>query len=202
MIRTRVVGDVSGLPDHAFGLRSIVFWGIIGFMVVEGSAFLLAAGSYLYLRGQNAAWPPEPIAPPDLLFGTLFTVIMVLSEIPNRWLARQAQAQRKARVQAGVALMVALGLVLLVPRAFEFPHLNVRWDQNAYGSVTWLLMVLHTVHLITDWVDTMVLGAWLFTHEMGPTEFSEVNDNCAYWTFVVWSWLPIYAMVYLAPRFL
>ena len=56
--RTRVVGDVSGLPDYAFGLRSLIFWGVMGFMAVEGTAFLLAAGTYLYLRG-----PAELVVP-------------------------------------------------------------------------------------------------------------------------------------------
>jgi heme/copper-type cytochrome/quinol oxidase subunit 3 len=32
--------------------------------------------------------------------------------------------------------------------------LNVSWDANAYGSVVWLLLGLHTTHLITDTIDT------------------------------------------------
>jgi heme/copper-type cytochrome/quinol oxidase subunit 3 len=200
--RTRVVGDVSGLPDYAFGLRSLIFWGVMGFMAVEGTAFLLAAGTYLYLRGPAGSWPPEPIAPPDLLWGTVFTIVLVLSEIPNRWLNRQACNQRAAPVRWGTVLMTVLGLVLIGLRALEFPHLNVRWDANAYGSATWLLMVLHTAHVITDLADTAVVMVWLFTHEIRGAEYSDVSDYCAYWTFVVVTWLPLYALVYWAPRVL
>jgi heme/copper-type cytochrome/quinol oxidase subunit 3 len=200
MIRTRAVGDLSSLPTSAFGLRSVIFWGVVGFMCVEGAAFLLAAGAYLYLRGASASWPPEPVAPPDLLFATLFTVLLVASEIPNRWLARQARAKREREVRWGTVLMILLGLVLCLLRAFEFPHLNVRWDQNAYGSVTWLLVVLHTTHLITDLADTIVVCVWFFTHPLDDDQFSDANDNCAYWTFVVATWLPLYALVYLSPR--
>lgn len=202
MIRNRVVGDISGLPTTAFGVRSLIFWGIMGFMAIEATAFVLAAGSYLYIFGQADSWPPKPIPPPDLVYGTLFTVLLVLSEIPNRWLNRQAKAQREKPVRSGTVVMVALGLLLAVVRAFEFAHLNVRWDQNAYGSVTWLLIFLHSTHVITDLADTIVVCAWLFTHEIGGNQFSDASDNCAYWTFVVVTWLPLYALIYWAPRVL
>jgi cytochrome c oxidase subunit III len=202
MIRTRVVGDLSELPTSAFGLRSLIFWGVVGFMVVEGTAFLLAAGAYLYLVEHSATWPPEPFVPPRLLFGTLFTVLLVLTEVPNRWLGRKAREKQEGPVKWGLTLMCALGLVLVLIRAFEFTTLNVRWDQNAYGSATWLLIVLHAAHLITDLTDSIVVAVWLFTHGIGDDQFSDVNDNCAYWSFVVWTWIPVYALIYWAPRLL
>ena len=36
-------------------------------------------------------------------------------------------------------------------------HAHVRWDDNAYGSILWLILGLHTTHLITDFADTVVL---------------------------------------------
>ena len=37
--------DVASLPDHAFGNRSILWWGTLGFMATEGMAFALAAAT-------------------------------------------------------------------------------------------------------------------------------------------------------------
>ena len=54
---THIVGSLSGLPDSAEGPRHIVWWGNIGFMLIEGTAFVLAAGTYLYLRSQSHDWP-------------------------------------------------------------------------------------------------------------------------------------------------
>ena len=88
----------------------------------------------------------------------------------------------------------------MVLRGFEFPHLNARWDYDAYGSVVWALMLLHTLHLITDFIDTAMLVVFLFTHPLCDERYSDADDDCVYWTFVVVSWLPIYLLVYWAPR--
>jgi cytochrome c oxidase subunit 3 len=97
--------------------------------------------------------------------------------------------------------MSVLGIVPLVVRAFEFPALNVSWDSNAYGSIVWTLLGLHTTHIITDLVDTLVLAALMFTrHGENPRRFGDVQDNVMYWNFVVVAWLPIYGCIYWMPR--
>jgi cytochrome c oxidase subunit 3 len=201
-IPVEVVGDVSGLPKSAMGPRSLLWWGTFGFMLIEGTGFLLAAGAYLYVRGQGGSWPPSGERPPDLGTGAIFTVLLVLSAIPNIWLSRMAKQKKHLQVRWGVVLMTVLAAILTVIRGYEFTHLNVRWDHDAYGSVTWLLLFLHTTHLLTDLGDTAVLGAWLFTHEIGDDQFSDVNDNAGYWNFVIITWLPIYLLIYWGPRLL
>jgi cytochrome c oxidase subunit III len=195
----RVIGDLSGVKAHGFGFKSLWGWGLLGFMLVEGMAFLLAGGAYIYLMTQAQRWPLDS-APPALLYGTLFTLIMLASQWPN-WRMDKASHARDARgVKHGMVIMSAIGVVLLLVRALEFMHLNTRWDQDAYGSIVWALMVLHTVHIITDLIDTIALAVFLHTHPIPPERFSHVEDNASYWLFVVITWLPLYALVYWAPR--
>jgi len=196
----RVVGDVAHFPGSATGARHLVWWGNLGFMLIEGTAFLLAGGAYLYLMGHSPGWPPQGDGLPDLLGGTVFTLCLLASELPNRWLSAQAKAKNERHVRLGSLLMTGLGLILIGIRALELGHLNVRWDQDAYGSVVWMLMVLHTSHVATDLGDTGVQMVWLFTHEIGDDQYADVSDNCNYWTFVVLAWLPIYILVYWMPR--
>jgi cytochrome c oxidase subunit 3 len=197
-----VIGDLSDLPTSAMGPRSLLWWGTFGFMLIEGTGFLLAAGAYLYLRGQTGHWPPPTDAPPDHLYGALFTILLLASALPNHWVTAKAREKREGAVRWGVALMTLIGVLLTVLRGFEFAHLNVRWDADAYGSVTWLLIFLHATHLFTDLGDTAVLAVWLFTHEIGDEQYSDVADNAGYWAFVVITWLPIYLLVYWGPRWL
>ena len=90
----------------------------------------------------------------------------------------------------------------MVLRWFEFRSLNSTWDANAYASVTWTLLGLHTVHLLTDWFDTAVLAVLMFSGLAEGKRFMDVSENCDYWYFVVFTWLPIYAVLYFAPRIL
>lgn len=197
---SRLVGDLAYLPGHADGARHVVWWGNLGFMLIEGTGFLLAIGAYLYLQSQSPAWPRGGDALPGLTWSGLFTGGLLLSVIPNIWVLRQARQKREGRVRIGVLAMTLIGLALAVARWFELQHLGVRWDHDAYGSVVWLLMVLHTSHIVTDLGDTAVQAAWLYTHEVGADQFSDVEDNANYWSFVVLAWLPIYGLIYWLPR--
>jgi len=195
----RVIDDLSNVKAYGFGFKSLWGWGLLGFMLVEGMAFVLAGGAYIYLMTQAPRWPLDS-APPALLYGTIFTLIMIASQWPNVRVDKAAHDRDAPGVRRGVVVMTLIGIALMVVRAFELANLNTRWDQDAYGSIVWALMVLHTVHLLADLVDTAVLAVFLHTHPIPPERFSHVEDNASYWLFVVISWLPLYLLVYWAPR--
>jgi cytochrome c oxidase subunit III len=192
--------DLSDLPGHGHGARSITFWGIGAFMLIEGAAFALALTAYFFLMMQETEWPSSA-APPDLLWGTIAAAVMVVSVAPNIWIQRVAEQERLKDARIGLVIMCAVGFVLLAIRAMEFSALNVRWDRNAYGSIVWALIVLHTLHLVTDWIDTLVLTVLMFTgHGRLGRSFVDVEENALYWHFVIVSWVVIYAVVYWTPR--
>ena len=198
--RSRAVMDLSRLPTYAFGSRSPMWWGTLGFILIESAAFLLAISAYFYLAAGVPDWPIGA-PPPDLLAGTLLTIVLVLSAIPNHFVERWARAEDMWKVRMGLVIMSILGVVPLVLRGFEFASLNILWNVNAYGSILWGLLGLHTLHLLTDVVDTLVLTALMFTrHGYSGKRFSDVSDNAFYWDFVIISWLPIYALIYWVPR--
>ena len=62
------------------------------------------------------------------------------------------------------------------------------------------LLTLHTVHMVTDFVDTAVLAVLMFTGPLTGRRFVDVSENAGYWWFVIGAWLPIYFTIYLVPR--
>ena len=125
-------------------------------MIIEGMVFALVIVSYLYLKGRVPHWPPSGPGP-ALRWGTLNTVILIASCFPNALAKKAAEKMDLAGVRLWLAVCVAFGLAFNVVRAFEFTTLNVRWDSNAYGSIVWLALGFHTVHVVTDFLDTGVL---------------------------------------------
>jgi cytochrome c oxidase subunit III len=198
-MRHRPVQDLSGLPDYAFGPRMTMWWGTLGFCALEGTGFALAAGRYLYLVWLNPQWPLADV-PPDLLWSSLLTAVLVASAWPNHLAGAAAKEEDLPRVRLLLVAMSVIGVVILAIRAFEFGTLHVRWDQNAYGSIVWALLGLHTAHILTDVIDTFVLTALMFTRHAHGKRFSDMEDNAFYWNFVILSWLPIYILIYWVPR--
>jgi len=200
-LKPRAVLDVSALPNVVFGTSSTTWWGIIGMMAIEGGVFALVIAAYFYLHSRTTTWPPGDL-PPDLLWGSLNTAIFLLSVIPNEWYKRRAHKGDVRAVQIGLVVMTLIGVANLAVRYMELRHLNCDWSQTAYGSAVWLLMGLHVAHLITDWVDTVVLTALFFSPHIEGKRFVDAAENAAYWYFVVITWIPIYLVIYWAPRWL
>ena len=196
----RVVADLSRLPLHGLGSASPTWWGTLAFMLLEGTGFALAVAIYLYLYTLSLEWPlGAPV--PDLGPGTILTVMLLLSVVPNLKLARWAKQRELFKVLIGLIVMSIAAILPLIPRWYEFPALHTLWDSNAYGSITWVLLGLHTTHVLTDLGDTLVLTVLMFTrHGPNKKRFGDVGDNAMYWNFVVVAWLPIYACIYWVPR--
>lgn len=198
-MKEQVVRDVSSLPTFGFGSKSTPWWGTLAFVGLEGMGFAIIIAAYLFLVATNANWPLSS-PPPNLWAGTLNTVVLVVSVVPNIWASHVAKRFDLRLVRVALIVMSVIGLATLAIRGFEFGNLNVRWDSDAYGSVVWVVLGLHTTHLATDIGDTIVLTVLMFTRHATPRRFSDVTDNVFYWNFVILAWLPLYLLLYWAPR--
>ena len=199
--QVRFTDSVAELPTHKFGPSSLTWWGIIGYMIVEGGFFALAFAAYFFLMGHEQGWPPEGRKAPDLLAGTIFTIVILLSEIWNTKIKKAAHERDVPAIRRLMPVIIGIGAVLLIIRGFEFNSLNVRWTDDAYGSIIWALLFLHTTHLVTDWGDTIVLWALMMT-PLGyeGRRLVDTDENSLYWRYVWLLWIPIYLMIYWVPR--
>jgi cytochrome c oxidase subunit I+III len=190
--------DVARLPTYGYGHRALTWWGTAGMMLIEGVVFLGAIAAYFYLRQRNDLWPPDE--PPALLWGTLNLAVLLASTLANQWTKRRSEREDLRGTRIGIAVCVAFGIALLGIRAFEFLGLNTTYTDSAYGSITYALLTLHTAHLVTDFIDTLVLAVLMFRGPLEGRRFVDVSENCLYWWFVVVSWIPVYLTIYIAPR--
>lgn len=197
MIIGRPVINIANLPNFAFGNRSILWWGTMGLVAIEGTVFAMGIVTYLYLRGRSPEWPPNLDAP-GLFWGTLNTAILLASAWPNHWTKQQTERLDLRKTRVGLLVCLGFAVAFLAVRVLEFGALNCRWDTNAYGSIVWTLMGLHSAHLLTDFIDSVVLTAVMFVRP-SPKRHVDVSENAVYWHFVVLSWLPIYVVIYFGP---
>ena len=199
--------DVSELPKHRFDTHAPLWWGNLWLLAIETTMFGIAFATYFYLQQNFQLWPPpltstvygiDPV--PDLTAGTLNVVLLLASCAPMYLVDRAARRGNKRAAQVWLAVCLALGVVMFVLRAYEFPAMKFRWDSNAYGSITWTILVLHTVHLLTTWLEAVLLATWIFTKPFDLHHRVDLTAVAVYWYWVALVWVPFYVVLYFAPR--
>jgi len=198
---TRRALDVSVLPKTVFGHQGLIWWGTAGFMVIEGSMFVIVLVVYFYLRLQVSDWPPS-LPNPDLFWGTANLLTVFVSLVPAYIAKTKAEEFDLAGVRLWLTVLVLFGVAAVVMRVFEYYALNCRWDDNAYGSIVWTLLSMHTIHVATDVVDSMVLLALTVSGPNTKKRFVDYSENSLYWYFIIAWWVPVYVTIYFMPRWL
>ncbi|HEX2251044.1 MAG TPA: cytochrome c oxidase subunit 3 [Gemmatimonadales bacterium] len=202
MTAVRPALDASTLPTTTFSHRSLAWWGTVGFMAIEGTTLFIAVVAYFYLRRNFAAWPPEHILRPDLFWPTVQVILLLASLVPVVLADRAAYRIDVPRLRRWLLVALGFEIVAVVIRWQEFLALNVRWDTNAYGSVVWTLVGFHTTLLLVDVLETAVLLGILYSKRRLERHISDATDVTFYWYFLVATWIPLYVIVYLSPRFM
>lgn len=195
----RPVANVADLPTATFGHRSIAWWGTIGFIVIEGSTLFICAMSYLYLRVTVGQWAPAYAPRPDLGVAAVQVALMVVSNVPMVLVDRAARRLDLPAVRAGMVIMSLLAVVMCVLRGFELAALNVRWDDNAYGTAAWAILVSHATLLLAETIETLVQTSLTFSPKLEQRDISAISDNALYWYFMTSVWVPLAGIAFLTP---
>lgn len=227
--------DVSRLPAESRDSRNPAWWGNLLFMLIETTTVALLLASYVYLwrNYPQSGWPPpagqhdssilKPV--PDLLLGTLNTLLLVLTvplmlvvdvtcrrqfdalERANAATPSEVPAEKKNRpserprpVLIGRALLLILGAGSLALRWYEFPALKVRWYENAYAALVWTMQGAHFVYVAVEVIEVAVLLLWTGLYGLGQNQALDVILTAAYWYWTVGVGVVIHGVVYWFPR--
>ena len=204
---TRTVIDVSELPHHEFDTYDPVWWGNNFLLAIETSMFAILIATYFYLRQNFTLWPP-PVAQltatlnplPELSYGTANTILLLASCFPMILTDLSARRGNRTMSRIGLVIAVALGVVALILRSFEYAAVYFRWDSNAYGSIVWFLLGMHNLHLFVLTTEAVLLTVWIFTREYDMKHRVDIVTLAVYWYWVVAIWLLLYAIIYFTPR--
>ena len=195
----RPVVDVSDLPSVVYGSRVVTWWGTVGFMAAETATLSACVAAYYYVLRNYESWPPLRTPPPDLFVPTISLIVLILSLVPCYLFARAAKRLDRPATLRWMWAAVVMMLIATALRLMEFSALNVRWDANAYASVTWAVVFAHFTLLLADTLETLLFAVIMKTRE--PTRYYPgVAEDAFYSYFMVAIWIPCYVTVYLVPR--
>lgn len=208
MRESRAVLDVSELPPHGFDTRAPLWWGNLLLLAIETTTFVIAVAAYFYVNQNFNVWPPprtetysqlNPL--PSLGNPTANLIVLLLSAAIMVWVDRSARKADKSAVQIGLLICLALNLGSITLRFLEFFSIHVRWNSNAYGSAVWAILILHLLHLLVESAEAFILSLYSFNRGLDTKHRLDVTVLAVYWYWVTIIWIPLYAIIYLGPRF-
>jgi cytochrome c oxidase subunit 3 len=193
----------AGLPDQGFSQHAPFGWGSTLMITIEGAGLAVLIVTYFYIRQTFNAWPPPRTPLPDLGAATLDVAVLVVSVLPMWYAAKLAQRHNNSRlIGSGLLLCVLFGIVAAVCRILEFKGVRTRWDTNAYGAIVWSILAVHFAHIIAATLETLVIAILVVAGPIEGEHIADISANAVYWYFVALSWVALYTIVFLTPRFL
>lgn len=202
-MKRRPAFDAAALPDQGFSHHAPIWWGNTLMMMIEGAGFAILVATYFYIRHNFDSWPPARTELPALPIPTLNVAILVVSILPMWYVAKLALKHDKPRtIGALLLLCVVFGVVAAVLRIFEFKAVHTRWDTNAYGSIVWSILGIHFAHIIAATLETLIIGILMLVGPVEEKHYVDITVNAVYWYFVALSWVALYVVIFLLPRFL
>lgn len=202
--------DVSELPTSKFDYHEPLWWGNIWALIIETMTFGVLLAAYFTVWMMLSPFPPPRVDQlpiiynpvPDLTIPTINLIVLLLSLIPGVWLDLKARKKDEKAVKILLFVTLAFNIVIIVLRFYEFDSLYFKWNDNAYGSVVWAILVTHLIHLFVMAVEDVFELVWATAKGLDEKQSFHITVLAVYWYWVVGIWVLFYVLVYLAPRFL
>lgn len=175
------------------------WYGMLILVATESALFGTLLASYVYLRFQARAWPPDGVAPPSLTAPIVLALVLVAAAVPMAFAARAAARGARGAALGGVACALAVQTVYLALQIHLYADDLARFSPrlDAYASIYFTLLAVHHVHVAVG----IVLDLWLLarlSRGLTPYRRTAVSVVAFYWYFVSIAGLIVTATV-LSP---
>jgi cytochrome c oxidase subunit III len=202
--------DVSDLPPIVFDERSALWWGNTLGLFIETAMFGILLAIYVTVAMNTDPFPPIrtdrlPVlrdSAPDLFLPIVGLIVLLLSLVPGIWLDLSARRRDVKSIKMGIVLTLAFNIAALVIRYYEFDSLHFKWNDNAYGSITWMILGMHMLHMIVLAAEDVYLSIWTFTKGVDDMHALDLTVTAVYWYWIVGMWVLLFPIVYLTPRWI
>src|SRR5256885_8103499 len=191
--------DVSALPHGTLDSRALIWWGNLSMMAIEGTLFALTIATFIYLRMKNLDWPPATVPKPDMLLPTVNLVLLILSGIPALYADIAARKENLNGARIAMLLFILMGIAFIVIRFVVMANIGYKWSDHAFGSIVWVVVGLHTFHVIAASGENSLLLVYLFAWPATKKRFLDVRCAAVYLYFVILTWLSFYLFIFVQP---
>lgn len=188
------------LPVFLTGTKAPLWWAMLLLITIEIAVFSTLISSYLYLRFAALSWPPGEIEPPELALPLANSIILFASSAVVYWADRGIKQGDLRRLKIGMGAGITLGVTFLALKVVEYRDSEYYWDTHAYGSIIWAIILFHSMHVGAVVAKGCVMEVLAFRGYFNDKRHLGIDINGMYWHFVALVWIPLFAVIYLVPR--
>jgi heme/copper-type cytochrome/quinol oxidase subunit 3 len=200
--------DVSHLPAVEFDERSPLWWANTLGLFIETTMFGILVAIYVTVAMNTDPFPPIrsdrlPVlrdAVPDLFLPTIGLIVLLVSLIPGIWLDISARRRDARSIKIAIVITLAFNIAAFFIRYYEFDSLHFKWNDNAYGSITWMILGMHMLHIIVLGAEDIYLLIWTFAKGVDEKHALDLTVTATYWYWIVGMWVLLFPLIYLTPR--
>jgi cytochrome c oxidase subunit 3 len=149
----------------------------------------------------------------NVTWGTLNTIVLIVSSLTMALAVRSAQISAPAKTQvAWIGATMLLGATFLGIKAIEYtdkfthhlvPGPNFRWEgkhpapAEIFYSLYFCMTGLHAIHMIIGLGIMSVIGVMAWRRQFNEDYYTPVEIAGLYWHFVDIVWIFLFPLLYL-----
>ena len=161
------------------------WYGMLILVATESALFGTLVATYVYLRFEAPAWPPDGVHPPSVTAPLVLALVLVGAAGIVGYAAHAAAGGRRGAALAALAAAFAVQAVYLGFQihlyAADLDRFSPRLD--AYASIYFTLLAVHHAHVGVG----LVLDLWLvarIARGLTPYRCTALSAVALYWYFV------------------
>jgi cytochrome c oxidase subunit III len=170
----------------------------VGVVVWLASELMFFAGlfaAYFTLRSINDPWPPDDVELATARTAVATVVLVASSGAMHLAVVAAERDDRRAAIR-WLGITAFMGAVFLTNQALEYAQADFRHDDDAYGSIFYLMTGFHGMHVVGGLVFMGAVAAAIAGRSRAPAR--ETVHVCGYyWHFVDVVWVAMFATIYL-----
>ncbi|HEX3424818.1 MAG TPA: heme-copper oxidase subunit III [Acidimicrobiales bacterium] len=186
---------VTPTPKRTY---STPWWGMMTLISTESMVFVILLGSYFFLRASAPHWPLGGIKPPELHLSLPFSFVLWGSSLPVFYAEAAIRRGSQAGLRSGLMLSGIMGVAFLAYTLYDFNSLTFGWRTNAYGSIFYLIVGLHALHVFIGLCMNGIVQIKAWQGKFTATRHTTVEVFSLYWHFVDAVWIFVFASLFLS----
>ena len=198
MTTTTIPPDTSLVSPTGKPTYSTAWWGMVTLISTESMVFVILLGSYFFLRASAPHWPIGGIKPPELHLSLPFSFVLWGSSIPIFYAEAAIGRDDQVGLRAGLLVSGVMGLAFLGYTLYDFNSLTFGWRTNAYGSIFYLIVGLHALHVVIGLGMNAIVEIKAWQGKFSSTRNTTVEVFSLYWHFVDAVWIAVFASLFLS----